>query len=72
MIELRSELFPVLCIRLHAFFMSRTRSTVNPHSIIVWISRNLLREAGKKSEVYVTETGLERRTTWLINEHSVI
>ena len=66
MIKRRSELFSLLCIRLHALVMSRTLSTVNPHSIIAWISRNPLRE------VYVTETGLERRITWLVNEHSVI
>ena len=32
-------------------FMSRTRFRVNPHSIVAWMSRNFLLEAGAKSEV---------------------
>ena len=36
------------------------------------MSRNSLLEAGAKSEGEVTATGLEPRTTWLLNEHSTI
>ena len=36
---------------------------VNPHSIVAWMSRNSLLEAGAKSEGEVTATGLEPRTT---------
>ena len=43
--------------------MSRTRLRVKPHSIVARMSRNSLPEAGVKSEVYVTATGLEPRTT---------
>ena len=38
--------------------MSRTCFRVNPHYILAWMSRNYLLEAGAKSEVYVTATGL--------------
>ena len=34
-----------------SMLMSRTRFKVNPHSIVAWISRNSLLEAGAKSEV---------------------
>ena len=43
--------------------MSRTRFRVNPHSIVAWMPRNSLLEAGAKSEGDVTATGLETRTT---------
>ena len=36
---------------------------VNPHSIVAWMSKNSLLEAGAKSEGEVTATGLEPRTT---------
>ena len=36
---------------------------VNPHSIVAWMSRNSLLEAGAKSEGEMTATGLEPRTT---------
>ena len=36
---------------------------VNPHSTVVWMSRNSLLKAGAKSEGEVTATGLEPRTT---------
>ena len=34
----------------------------NPHSIVAWMSRNFLLEAGVKSEVKVTSTGLKPTT----------
>ena len=48
---------------LYVLVMSRTRFRVNPHSIVAWMSRNSLLEAGAKSEDEVTATGLEPRTT---------
>ena len=42
------------------------------HSIVAWMSRNFLLETGAKSEVSVTATGLEPRTTFFVNEHSAI
>ena len=45
---------------------------VNPHSIVAWMSRNSLLEAGTKSEGEVTPTGIEPRTTYFLNEHSTI
>ena len=45
--------------------LSRTRFRMNPHSIVAWMSRNFLLEAGAKSEVWVTATGLEPTTTYL-------
>ena len=42
---------------LYVFIMSRTRFRVNPHSIVAWMSRNSLLEAGAKSEGEVTATG---------------
>ena len=39
--------------------MSRTRSAVNPHSIVAWMSRNSLIEAGAIFEDLVTVTGLD-------------
>ena len=52
--------------------MSRTRFKVNPSSIIAWMSRSSLIEAGATSEVSVTATGLEPRTTEFVNEHWTI
>ena len=52
--------------------MSRTRFTVNPHSIVASMSRNSLLETGEKSETQVTATGLEPTTTYFVNEHSTI
>ena len=40
LIELRSEHLPVQCICWYVLIMSRTRFSVNPHSIIAWMSRN--------------------------------
>ena len=37
-------------ILLYVLAMSSTRFKVNPHSIIAWMSRNFLLEAGAKSE----------------------
>ena len=50
-------------IILYALIMSRTRSRVNSHSIVAWMSRNSLLETGTKSEVQVTATRLEPITT---------
>ena len=62
MIELCYEYLSVRCILLYVLVMSRTRFRVNPHSIVVWMSRNSLLEAGTKSEVSVTATGIEPKT----------
>ena len=43
--------------------MSHTRFRVNQHSMFAWMSRNSLLEAGTKSEVKVTATGIEPTTT---------
>ena len=48
---------------MYVLVMSRTHFRVDPHSIVAGISKNSLLEAGTKSEVYVTATGLEPRTT---------
>ena len=45
---------------------------VNPNSLVAWLSRNSLVEAGAESECKVTATGLEPRTTSLLNEHYTI
>ena len=46
---------------------------VNSHSLVAWLSRNSLLEAGAESEGKVTTaTGLEHRTTSFLNEHSTI
>ena len=42
----------------------RVSFRVNPHSIAAWMSRNSLLEAGVKSKVQMTATGLELRTTY--------
>ena len=39
--------------------MSRTRFRVNPHSIVAWMSRNSLLEAGAKSEVFAPASNKE-------------
>ena len=49
--------------RLHVLTMSRTRFRVNPHSIVALMSRNSFLETGAKSEVQVTATGREPKTT---------
>ena len=50
-------------ISLDLLMMSRTPFRVNPHSIVARFSRNSLPEVGAKSELLVTTTGLEPRTT---------
>ena len=45
------------------YIMSRTCLRVNPHSIVVWMSRNSLLETGAISEVYVAATEFEHTTT---------
>ena len=50
MIELCCEYLPVRCIWLYVFIMSRTSFRVNPHSTVVWMSRNSLLKAGAISE----------------------
>ena len=45
------EYLSVRCIWLYVFIISRTRFSVNPHSIVAWISRNSLLKTGAKSEV---------------------
>ena len=64
MIELCSEYLSLRCIRLYVLLMSRTRFTVNPHSIAAGMSRNYLLEGGAKSEAEVTSTGIEPRTSY--------
>ena len=59
-------------IRLYVLVMSHRRFRVNPHTIVAWVSRNSLLEAGAKSEVCMTATGLELTTTYFVNEHSTI
>ena len=44
----------------------------NPKFIVSWISRNSLAKAIAKSEVQVTAAGLKLRTTYFVNEHSII
>ena len=57
MIELCSEYLSVWCIWLYVLAMSRTRFRVNRHSIVAWMSRSSLLEAGAESEGEVTATG---------------
>ena len=52
--------------------MSRTHFKVNPHSIVARMSRNSFLEVAVQYEVEVTATGLEPRTTYFVNEHSII
>ena len=40
-----------IVIRLYVFVMSQTHFRVNPHSIVAWMWRNSLLEAGTKPEV---------------------
>ena len=51
MIELCCEYLSVRCIWLYVLVMSCMCFRVNPHSIVAWMSRNSLLEAGTKSEV---------------------
>ena len=50
MIELRCEYLSVWCILLYVPIMLRTRSSVNPHSVVAWMSKNPLLKAGAVSE----------------------
>ena len=43
--------------------MPRTRFRVNPHSVVARMSRDFLLETGVISEVYVTTTVFEPKTT---------
>ena len=47
---------------LHVLIMSRTRFRVNPHSIVVWMSRNFLLETGSISEVLSDCNGTRTRS----------
>ena len=51
MIELCFELFSARSIWLYVLVMSRTHFKVNPHTILAWMLRNSLLEAGAKSDV---------------------
>ena len=51
MIELCFEYLSVRCIWLYVIIMSRARFRVNLHSIVAWVSRNSLFEAGPISDV---------------------
>ena len=55
---------------LSILIMSRTLFRVNPHSIVAWMSKNLLLEAGAKSEE-MSATGLQPATT-RNHEHATI
>ena len=70
MIELCCEYLSVRCIWLYVFIMSRTRFRVNPHSIVAWMSRNSLLEAGAKSEGEVTATHTLKRVRDMIKTYS--
>ena len=48
----------------HSMFLPRhVRVSEWIHTLVAWMSRNSLLEAGAKSEVSVTATGLEPTTT---------
>ena len=51
-IEMCCEYLSVRCIWLHVLIMSRMRFRVYPHSIVTWISRNSLLEAGAKFDFW--------------------
>ena len=48
---LRGDVLQIVIMQLYCLVMSLTRFRVNPHSIVSWMSRNSLLEAGAKSEV---------------------
>ena len=50
MIELSCEYLSVRCIWFYIFIVSRTSLRVNPHSTVIWLSRNSLLEGGAISE----------------------
>ena len=52
------EYLSARCIWLYVLTMSSTRFWVNPHSIVVWVSRNSLLKTGAISEIQL-------RTKWL-------
>ena len=54
------------------FIMSHTRFRVNPHSAVARISRNSLLKTGAISEIEVTATRFELKTTEFINDNSTI
>ena len=72
MIELCCEYLYVRCIWLYVLVTSRACFRVNPDSLVGWMSRNSLLEAGSKSQGEVAATGLETRTIYFLNEHSTI
>ena len=45
------EYLSAWCIWLYVLIMSRTRFRVNPHSMVVWMSRNSLLETGAKGNI---------------------
>ena len=70
MIELCSEYLSVRCIWLYLLIMSRTRFRVNPLSIVAWMSRNSLLEAGAKSEV-LSDCSWTRTQTHLVRKRTL-
>ena len=72
MVELCRENLSVRWIWLYVIIMSRTNSRLSPHTIVCWMSRNYLLEAGAISEVLVTATRFEPKTSWFLNKHSTI
>ena len=69
MIELRSDYLSVRCIWLY-LIMSRTSFRVNPRSIVAWMSRNSLLEAGAKSEV-LSDGNWTRTQNHLVRERTL-
>ena len=69
-IELYCEYLSVRHISLYVIIMTRTDFRLNPHSILVWMSRKFLLQRDTKFEV--TATGNEPTTVYFINEQSPI
>ena len=62
-IKLLKDILSVKFILLYVIVMSRTPFRVNPHFIFPRMSRNSLLETSAISEVEVTATGLQPKTT---------
>ena len=62
MIELRCEYLSLECICLYDFVMSRTNFSLRQLSLVVWMLKISLVEAGEKSEVLVTAISLQPTT----------